>query len=508
MVESIDRALSAAAQAAEHGADLVELRIDNFTDSPSQVVELLERCALPCILTCRLAREGGEYTGSEDDRLHILQTAANSTRPPAYIDVELQSSLADRLSLTHDTGLILSSHDFDSRPADLTRRVEQMANHQACRVIKLAWRARSLRDNLEAFEIIAAKHKPTIALCMGEAGLPSRVLARKFGALLTFASLDDQSATAPGQPTVSQLKDLYHWDAIGPNTRVYGVIGHPVAHSMSPAIHNAGFAQLGCDSVYLPLPIPPEYEHFKATVGSLLAMKELNFRGASVTIPHKQNLLRFVAEQGGTIDPLAQKIKAANTLTVDDQGHLTATNTDQAGALDALPLSRKDLANKNVLVLGAGGVARAVVAGLAACGANVMIHNRTPEKADQLAMDFHTTCGDSGKSEGKSGGAVVTSVTTLDAHTTCDILINCTSVGMHPNINETPAPTLPACSIVFDTIYNPRQTRLLREAQQAGITTINGSEMFLHQAAAQFTQWTHQPAPLKTFRQILNKQLT
>ena len=235
-----------------------------------------------------------------------------------------------------ETGLILSSHDFEKRPIDLYQRVEAMAQSTACRVIKVAWAARSLRDNIEAFEVLQSQYKPTIALCMGEYGLPSRVLAKKFGALLTFAAIDGQPGTAPGQPTISELKNLYRWDKINAQTEVYGVIGYPVGHSMSPAIFNAAFDEQDYDGVYLPMLIEPSYESFKATVLSWLDMESLNFRGASVTIPHKENLIRFVTEQGGEVEGLAAKIGAANTLTVREDGSLFASNSDYAGALDAV----------------------------------------------------------------------------------------------------------------------------------------------------------------------------
>ena len=255
-VNDLESALAAAARAAEFGADLVEYRLDTFTD-PEAVGELVARSPLPCLVTCRPAWEGGEYDGDESDRISLLEHAGLGDRgiTPAYLDVELKAyqssaNLRQKVGLVVDhpdqpraevnTGLILSSHDFQTMPTDLDRRVMAMAQAPACRVIKVAWRARSLRDNLEAFEILRRRLKPTIALCMGEAGLPSRVLAKKFGALLTFAALDHGEATAPGQPTIHQLKNLYRWDALTPETRVYGVIGYPVGHSISPAFHNAG----------------------------------------------------------------------------------------------------------------------------------------------------------------------------------------------------------------------------------------------------------------------------
>ena len=227
---------------------------------------------------------------------------------------------------------------------------------------------------------------------MGQEGLPSRILAKKFGALLTFGALDAESATADGQPTIDEVKHLYRWDALGPDTRVFGVIGHPVAHSMSPAIHNAGFSAVDYDGVYLPMLIRPGYESFKATVSTWLDMEPLHFRGASVTLPHKQNLLRFVQEKGGQIEPLAERIGAANTLVRFEDGSLYAANTDYAAALNAVcdtgDLLRSDLADKRVAVIGAGGVARAVVAAFASCGATVVIYNRTIENGEKLVKLF------------------------------------------------------------------------------------------------------------------------
>ena len=520
-VQDLPTALAQAARAAELGADLVEYRIDEFLD-PQQVGQLIADSPLPCLITCRPEWEGGHYDGDETDRISLLEHAGlggDGGRTPAYLDVELaayqrSANLRQKVGLVVDhptqprpgvtTGLILSSHDFETMPSDLDRRVMAMADAPACRVIKVAWRARSLRDNLEAFELIRRKLKPTIALCMGEAGLPSRVLAKKFGALLTFASLDQAAGTAPGQPTVTQLKQLYRWDQLGPDTRVYGVIGHPVGHSMSPPFHNAGFDATGYDGVYLPMPIPPEYEHFKATVLSWLDYQPLHFRGASVTIPHKQNLLRFVESQGGEIEPLAAKIGAANTLTRRDDGSLYASNTDYAALLDAVTdawsIDRPALAGRRVAVLGAGGAARAAVAAFTACGSRVTVFNRTLDKAASLAEQFSA---DAAPLEQLSPFAF-------------DLLINATPVGMHPHVDASPVdfsagpgdtPDANPAPLVFDTIYNPLETRLLREAKAVGCPTIAGTEMFVRQGAAQFQLWTGLEPPLDTFRRVLHEQL-
>ncbi len=523
MVYSLEQALAAAALAAERGADLVEFRIDQVAGDTALLNGLVEDSALPCIITCRPVWEGGLYEGDEKSRVAVLSGVQSGAQEPAYLDIELAAyqrsvdlrAKADQL-VDHPgqvrattTGLILSSHDFDSRPADLYQRIESMAAAPACRVMKIVWEARSLRDNLEAFEIIASRHKPTIALCMGQWGLPSRVLAKKFGALLTFAAIDPGGATAPGQPTIQELKHLYRWDAIGQQTRVFGVIGYPVGHSMSPAIHNAGFDELGYDGVYLPMPVAPGYEPFQATVGAWLDMAALDFTGASVTIPHKENLLRFVKEQGGQVEALAQEIGAANTLTKQDDGTLYASNTDYAAALDAvcdgMGVGRDDLKGQRVAVLGAGGAARAVVAGFAHCGATVVVYNRTFEKAQALAERFN----------GKTGKVVAAPLEKL-CDSCCQVYINCTPIGMHPDVDATPVPENMGVersngwgpgTVVFDTIYNPVQTRLLREAREAGCVTIGGVEMFVRQAAMQFKLWTGQDAPVDTFRRVVLERL-
>lgn len=527
LVQSLEHGLCAAARAAELGAELVEFRLDHFPgkvpQAPAQAMALVRRAPLPCIISCRPTWEGGHFAGDEAERLAIFDAVCQSSNPPAYIDIELaayQRSSPWRRHVARwvdhpgsprpaGTGLILSSHDFHGRPVDLYQRLEAIAATTECRAIKVVWQARSLRDNLEAFEIISQRHKPTIALCMGEFGLLSRVLAKKFGALLTFAALDAGRETAPGQPTIEQLKSLYRWDHLNAQTHVYGVIGHPLGHSMSPAIHNAGFDHTGYNGVYFPLPIAPEYEPFKATVATLLAMPELHFRGASVTIPHKENLLRFVGECGGEIEPLAQRIGAANTLTVREDGSLYASNTDYAAALDAicepLDIAREALRGRRVAVIGAGGAARAMVAGLAAYGATVVIYNRTLDKAAALAEQFNSA-------EAK----VVPAPLEKLCDSCCEVFINCTPIGMHPRVDNTPIPRFPTAHgkssgtsrpVVFDTIYNPPVTRLLREAQAAGCVTISGVEMFVRQAAAQFEQWTHQPAPRALFRQVLRQRL-
>jgi 3-dehydroquinate dehydratase/shikimate dehydrogenase len=370
--------------------------------------------------------------------------------------------------------------------------------------------ARSIRDSLEAFEIIQNRQKPTIALCMGEAGLISRVLAKKFGAFLTFATLRKAEVTAPGQPTIEEMKRLYRWDAIGKETRVYGVVASPVAHSMSPSVHNAAFERVGFDGVYLPLLVEKSYESFKAFMESFLAFEPLHLSGLSVTIPHKENALRYLQSKGAEIEPLAARIGAVNTIAIERDlksqiPTLKGFNTDYAAILDtitaALNITREQLGELRVAVIGAGGTGRTAVAALAECGATVVIYNRTKERADALAAEF----------DGKNGKVVSARMEKL-CDSCCHVIVNTTSVGMHPNIDASPfgaqAPKFTADTLVFDTIYNPMRTKLLQQAEAAGAKTVGGVEMFVRQAARQFELWTNQAAPVDVMRRVIESRLS
>jgi 3-dehydroquinate dehydratase/shikimate dehydrogenase len=314
------------------GADLVEFRIDEFFSGSGDereektILRLVAQSPLPCIITCRAASEGGQYDGDDTDRISLYERLGTASgkgeHPPRYIDCELatytrSANLKQKVNLAVDhpaqlrdlrTSLILSMHDFNGRPADLTRRVIQASAEPAASIIKIAYRARSLRDNLELLELPSHLSKPTIALGMGEFGLMSRVLAPKFGGFLTFASLRPTSTTAPGQPTVRELLDVYRFRSIRRATSVYGVVGWPVAHSLSPQIHNAGFEAVEHDGVYLPLPIAASddaeasYLSFKSTLLDLVEHPHLDFKGCSVTIPHKENLVRLAREQQWGMD--------------------------------------------------------------------------------------------------------------------------------------------------------------------------------------------------------------
>ncbi|MFK7962232.1 MAG: type I 3-dehydroquinate dehydratase [Phycisphaerales bacterium] len=552
--EDASRALENAAVAAELGATLVEWRVDPLAGDPhgaAAASRLLTESPMPAILTCRDPEEGGAFETDDDERAALLRAIAEREPRPRYVDVELAAwerspALREAASelLGPDTSLILSTHDFFGRPRDLWQRLERMASIDACDIIKVAWFARSLRDILEVADVIAARLKPTIALAMGPYGSPSRVLAGKLGGLLTFASLGDGTATAPGQPTLAVMKHVFRFPEISRTTATYGIAGDPVEHSHGPIVHNAGFRAIGHDGVYLPMPIPAGWESFLATVGSWLDDERLGLRGLSVTLPHKTNLLRFVRDAGGDVSPLAALVGAANTLSVQGDGAtriLLADNTDApaivaaiaeaiagpaaersgaagAGAAAGAAGARADgaaaetlsfagpaanpgvLLGRHAVILGAGGAARAAAAGLAYAGMPVTVLARRPDAAAEIAADLHGKPDASDAPMHVIAGRLDAAGAEAAIGAGPSVIVNATPVGMAtgdaPDGDPLPASVeLGSDHIVFDTVYVPRETPLIRRARAAGAGVITGDVLFVGQADRQFQQWTGQPLP-------------
>lgn len=542
--------------AAEKGADIVEFRVDLLMEADlsleariAQIKELVAESPLPCIVTCRPEWEGGLYAGDEDERVSMFEALGTADSPPAYIDVELKAytasaNIRQKINLAVDhpkqerhvrTRLILSSHDFTGRPADLTRRILAMQAEPACAVVKVAYRARSIRDNLELFDILSERQKPTIALGMGEFGLMSRVLAPKFGGFLTFASLRDESATAPGQPTIDDLLGMYRFRSIGKDTRVYGVIGWPVTQSMSPLIHNAGFAEIGWDGVYVPMPVEGSYESFKATIIALVDESSLSFAGASVTIPHKEHLVR-VCEHTAENSTWAYEHDicfdrrgavgdngAANTITTDrsdfGQGRMGTfihvDNTD-ATAVHELVGENTAISALHMGIVGAGGVAKGIIELLRRHSARISIWNRSADRAQTLVNDLETRANRFRHTPQVSSDSARIEVLAIESlpSSHCDFYINCTPVGMaggpDPDGLSIPIPDMPALppeTVFFDTVYNPIETPMLKAARERGYRTIDGVQMFVRQAAAQFELWTGQGAPVELFDRLVRAKL-
>ena len=431
-----------------------------------------------------------------------------------YVDIELLAwensrSVRERLGDAAEktgTRLILSNHSFGGRPNDLSERLARLRAVREASILKLVWKAESILDAIDALRMTrehnAANRRPLLALAMGEEGLISRLLGAKFGTPFAFATAGAGKESAPGQPTVDDLLGLYRWEDQQPETPVFGVVGWPVGHSLSPHIHNAGFDKAGVDGVYVPLAIRPEYAAFKAAVDALRDCPGMKLRGLSVTIPHKENAYHYATENAAEIEPLTHTLGVVNTLTFTS-GTSRALNTDYAGALDALVdalgVDRAGMAGVDVALLGAGGAARAIVAALAAHGARVTIYNRTLERAVALAAEF----------TGKTGPVTAAAWDALPA-ANHRVYINCTPLGMHPKVDASPVdfdPPWTGETVVFDTVYNPYKTKLLKLAEKKGARMVTGLEMFVRQAAIQFAAFTGKAAPVDLFRRVLRERL-
>ena len=499
LTRSVPPLAEQARAAQQSGAKLVELRVDCIDDAEA-VAEFLERAnPIPFIVTIRSAAEGGRWDGDDAERIALYERLG--LLRPGYVDVEYatwtrSANLRQKIGLVCPSVgdatrpgnlLILSHHDFHGTPPNLDDVIRPLLDSPAD-IIKVVFTA---RDATDAWRVLAllnqySQDRRLIALAMGEAGLLTRVLSAKFGGFLTFAAPERGAESAPGQPTVHNLLEVYRWRDIGPRTRVFGVIGWPVGQSRSPLVHNAAMSAADVDGVYVPMPVAPTYADFAALLDLLTIRPEFDVAGLSVTIPHKQHALRWLDERGFTVADLARKAGAVNTITRTGPASWIGDNTDTMGVLAVLG---PKVDGRRVAVLGAGGAARAAIVALLSCGCQVTIFNRTEERATTLASEL---CCRWQPWQDR-------------IHHNAEVVVNCTSIGMQPDVNASPLPpeSLQPGMLVFDTVYNPPMTCLLNDAQQRGCNIISGVEMFLAQAAGQFEKWHDQPAPINTMRVAL-----
>jgi 3-dehydroquinate dehydratase/shikimate dehydrogenase len=434
-------------------AGLVELRLDSVADP--DVAGALEGRRTPVILTIRSAAEGGWFKGGEEERLRMLGQAVELGAE--FVDVEWR---ADRRALPRSdrTKLVLSHHDFTETPADLADRVRAMQS-EAPDVLKIAVTANRLRDVLALHEATAPVTGAKVAIAMGAAGGVTRTAPALWGSCWTFAG-----STAPGQFTVDDLADTYRVERQTARTTLYAVTGAPLGHSASPAMHNAAFRALGMDAVYVALETADADELLE--VGDALGLL-----GASVTAPLKPSMFARTIDH----DELARQTGAVNTVRRRPEGW-QGRNYDVAGFLS--PLASRRLDGARAVVLGAGGAARTAVWALKARGARVEVTARRNDRAEALAAGFQVdTC-------------------PWPPRPGWDLLVNTTPVGTWPQTDESPldrARLSGGC--VYDLVYNPEETQLLRWAREAGIETIGGLEMLVGQACLQFEWWTGRLAP-------------
>jgi 3-dehydroquinate dehydratase/shikimate dehydrogenase len=478
-------ALIAEAKKATFCADIVELRLDalepgELERGATELTNLINSFARPLILTFRPEEQGGYRNLSKNDRMEFWQRYFPSAAAFFDLEFDLVAELRnyDAESQPDWSRIICSFHDFEGVPRNLDELYEQMAFTPA-RILKVAVNAHDITDCIPIFRLLErarAEERETIAIAMDESGLITRILGPSRNSFLTYASSEPKRGTAPGQLVASDLKSLYRIGEIDSETLITGLVGLPVSHSVSPHIHNAAFKSADLNGVYLPFHVNDLGGFFQRMVNPRSRELEWNLTGLSITAPHKKTALQLL----DWVDRDAQKIGAVNTVVFEGE-QLHGYNTDAQGLIE--PLQRKfgSLAGAHAAVLGAGGAASAAVYALQQKGVDVTIYARDPEQAQILSQRFNFSyeCLDRATFAGK------------------DIVINATPLGSFgEHSHETPAiaEQLRGVTLVYDLVYNPIETLLLKEARSAGCYILGGLEMLVAQAVLQFKLWTNTDA--------------
>jgi 3-dehydroquinate dehydratase/shikimate dehydrogenase len=440
---------------------LIELRLDCLTAIPENLSAITQKLSQPLIMTFRPSEQGGHRNSTREER----KTFWSSIAPRAdKIWWDIEGDLVNDLEPDW-SHVIISHHDFSGVPADLEQIYERLAQTPAA-VLKIALQANDIVDCIPIFQILdraRCEGREVIAIAMGNAGLTTRVLGPSLGSFLTYGSLDDESATAPGQVNARKLRSLYHIDTIDEETMICGLVGLPVMHSVSPHIHNSAFVSEGVNGVYLPFEVRDAHQFFARMVHPRTRELNWNLRGLSVTAPHKQ----VVMECLDWIEADAKEIGAINTVVIEDD-RLLGYNTDAAGFVEPLLNRFASLRDAKVAMIGAGGAARAAIWALKRQSANVTLFARNVTKAQPLADLFGISC--------RSLPEAL-----FDGY---NLVVNATPQS--PVTRE----QINGARCVYDLVYNPVETRLLREAHEAGCETLGGLEMLIAQAGKQFELWT------------------
>ena len=464
--------LESARREANGGESLLEFRLD-YLPAPEQGAAVIRKfltsrpdCAV--LATCRRHQNHGKFNGSIEDQIRILDAAIAAGARAVDIEIESAENAAERLeALRAHARLILSYHNYEGTPspeAILRRMLRIPADGY-----KIVTTARKPSDNSRILGLAKTHPRtPLIVLAMGETGFPTRVLSPSLGGLFTYAAPNASEGTAVGQICARHMRHLYRVEKFSRAAKIYGVIADPVRHSISPAVHNRAFQALRMDAVYVPFLVQP------AQLKDFFALAEgLPVTGFSVTIPHKQKILRYL----NAVDPLARRIGAVNTVW-KKAGKWRGANTDAPAV--TVPLSRHlKLCKSSVLLVGNGGAARGAAYALVDSGAKLSIVGRNPDRVRSLA---------------KSCGAEPLLKEQLDKRK-FDAVVHATPLGMYPHSDGCFFQGAIPAELVFDMVYNPVETTLIRHAVQQGLTVIHGFEMFLEQAARQFEIWTGATAP-------------
>jgi 3-dehydroquinate dehydratase / shikimate dehydrogenase len=457
-----------------------ELRLDylqNWADFPGALHEMLVRLRTPLtIATCRRSEAGGLFAGSVAEQIERLEAAVDMGCHRADVEIESVDDAGARiLDRLRPAKVIVSHHDYRRTPplGPIYRRLARLP----AAFVKIATHARTLADNLRYLDLLRTHRGGSrlVAHALGPSGLPSRLMALKWGSAFTYGSAGHHLAVASGQMPAQVMRAIYRVDHLDARTGTYGVVGSRASISLSPAMQNSAMHAKHVNAVYLPC------ETGKLTDFLALA-RRLNFAGFSVTMPYKTAIIREL----DWVDPLAAEIQACNTVAVQ-RGKWTGWNTDAAAVVDVLA-KRLRLAGSHVLILGAGGAARAAAYALRAEGAEVLISARRETTARRLARGVSARVIPWGETDG------------LDV----DIVVNATPVGMSPQVDALPTDLARLRTrVVFDMVYHPFETRLLADARRRGLTAISGLEMLVAQGARQFEIWTGQSAPRALMEQAV-----
>jgi 3-dehydroquinate dehydratase/shikimate dehydrogenase len=482
-VASLEVAIAGAAA----DCNLIEVRLDCLHPSELEpntalITKLLEKTACDSILTFRPAGQGGRRQLSDETRLAFWSGAIFSE---SYFDVELD--LAERLNSTAAAQplpidwrrTICSYHDFTGVPAQVDHIYERLANTPA-RVLKIAVQATDATDCLALFHLLErarTEGREMIAIAMGPAGLATRILGPSRGAFLTYAASASSGPTAPGQISTNELREVYRLDQIDHETQIFGLAGMPVSHSVSPLMHNAAFAAMQINAVYLPFEVHDAKAFIRRMIHPRTRDLDWNIRGLSVTAPHKSGVM----DQLDWIDATAQAIGAVNTIVVE-HNELLGYNTDADGVIRPLINEFGELRGARCAIIGAGGAASAALWALQHAGAKPTLFARNIEKGRALAGRFDAAL--MKLDEARFDGF--------------DVVINATPAGTAAHLQDETAATaeqLCGARLAYDLVYNPIETRFLREARDAGCATLGGLPMLVGQAAEQLRLWTNEIAP-------------
>jgi 3-dehydroquinate dehydratase/shikimate dehydrogenase len=478
------------------GVQLVELRLDFLRREPD-VSRLISNRPSATIVTVRRLQDGGLWKDTEEKRFRLLRSAIAAG--PEFVDLEVD--IADQIPPFGQTRRIISYHDMEKIPENLDALHQEMSSKSPY-FIKIAVNPRTADDMFRFIRFVQEKNQEAkrlgekgvrvVGICMGEMGKMSRILAKKFGMPYTYATFSQDRIIAPGMLVYKELRDLYHYDQTDADTAVYGIIGNPIGHSLSPLIHNRSFIEQKINAIYVPFPLEG-----KEIPDFIRQAKEFDIRGMSVTIPHKVAVMEHLT----MMDPAVEKIGACNTVVFRDEERL-GYNTDYLAAVSSIEIAMGGsvtddpgvLDEKTALVLGAGGAGMALVYGLKKRGAIVTITDIDANRARGLAKQFDCELID---------------WQTREQHET-NILVNCTPMGMHPNVDETPwaKSAFRPRMVVFDAVYNPENTLFLKSAKEKYCTAVSGVEMFVGQACLQFKLFTGHKASASFMRNLVRESLS